>query len=170
MEPGVRTNDPKTNGCPADRDRDGVPDAQDACPDEPGQRDADPKKNGCPQAFVQGGQIRIRDPFKFRFNSSELDPAGDPILEAVLAVLKEHVELVHVRIEGHTDNVGGAGFNMKLSQGRAASVRGWLVKHGIDASRLTSTGFGQTRPVDTNETEDGRRNNRRVEFHIDSGN
>jgi outer membrane protein OmpA-like peptidoglycan-associated protein len=73
-----------------------------------------------------------------------------------------------VRIEGHTDNVGGAAFNMKLSEGRAASVRAWLVKHGIAASRLTSTGFGQTRPVDTNETDEGRRNNRRVEFHIDS--
>jgi outer membrane protein OmpA-like peptidoglycan-associated protein len=168
MEPGVRTNDPKTNGCPPDRDRDGIVDAQDACPDEAGPRDADPKKNGCPQAFVQGGQIRIRDPFKFRFNSSELDPAGDPILEAVLAVLKEHAEFGHVRIEGHTDNVGGAAFNMKLSEGRAASVRAWLVKHGIAASRLTSTGFGQTRPVDTNETDEGRRNNRRVEFHIDS--
>jgi outer membrane protein OmpA-like peptidoglycan-associated protein len=169
MVPGVRTNDPRTNGCPPDRDRDGIVDAEDACPDEPGPRDADPKKNGCPQAFVQGGQIRIRDPFKFRFNKTELDPAGDPILEAVLQVLEAHPEIAHVRIEGHTDDVGGPEFNQRLSEGRAAAVRAWLVAHGIDGARLTSVGYGQTRPIDTNDTEDGRRNNRRVEFHIETG-
>jgi outer membrane protein OmpA-like peptidoglycan-associated protein len=127
----VRTTDPKTNGCPADRDADGIPDTSDACPDQAGPRDADPKKNGCPQAFVQGTQIKIRDPFKFRFKSTDLDPAGDPILEAVLAFLKEHTELKKIRIEGHTDDVGGTAFNQRLSEGRAASVRGWLVAHGI---------------------------------------
>ena len=164
---GVRTNDPKTNGCPPDRDADGILDAEDACPDQPGARDPDPKKNGCPQAFVQGGQIHIRDPFKFRFNKTELDPAGDPILEAVLQVLKDRSEIRHVRIEGHTDNIGGTDFNQRLSEGRAASVRQWLVAHGIDAARLKSVGLGQSRPVDTNDTEEGRRNNRRVEFHIE---
>ena len=169
MAPGVKTNDPRTNGCPPDRDADGIIDAEDACPDRPGARDPDPKKNGCPTAFVQGSQIKIRDPFKFRFNSTELDPAGDPILEAVLAFLKEHPELKKIRIEGHTDDVGGVAFNARLSEGRAASVRTWLVKHGIDAARLTSAGLGQTHPVDTNGTEEGRRNNRRVEFHIEEG-
>jgi outer membrane protein OmpA-like peptidoglycan-associated protein len=164
---GVRTGDPKTNGCPSDRDSDGIADTEDACPDQAGARDPDPKKNGCPQAFVQAGQIKIRDPFKFRFNSVELDPAGDPILEAVLAFLKEHTELKKIRIEGHTDDRGGVAFNQKLSEGRAASVRAWLVAHGIDAARLTSAGFGQSRPVDTNATDEGRRNNRRVEFHIE---
>jgi outer membrane protein OmpA-like peptidoglycan-associated protein len=165
--PGVKTGDPKTNGCPPDRDADGIPDAEDACPDQPGARDPDPRKNGCPPAFLQGTQIKIRDPFKFRFNKTELDPAGDPILEAVLAFLKEHTELKKIRIEGHTDNVGGEEFNRKLSEGRAASVRKWLVAHGIDASRLTSQGLGQSHPVDTNATEEGRRNNRRVEFHTE---
>jgi outer membrane protein OmpA-like peptidoglycan-associated protein len=167
MVPGVKTGDPKTNGCPADRDADGVLDTEDACPEQPGPRDPDPKKNGCPAAFLEGTQIKIRDPFKFRFNSIELDPAGDPILEAVLAFLKAHPELKRVRVEGHTDDVGGVEFNRKLSDGRAASVRKWLVTHGIDGSRLTSHGFGQERPVDSNATEEGRRNNRRVEFHTD---
>jgi OmpA-OmpF porin, OOP family len=167
MVPGVKTGDPKTNGCPPDRDADGITDAEDACPDLAGPRDSDPKKNGCPPAFLQGTQIKIRDPFKFRFNSVELDPAGDPILEAVLAFLKEHPELKKIRIEGHTDNVGGVAFNQRLSEGRAASVRAWLVGHGIDAIRLTSRGFGQMQPVDTNATDEGRRNNRRVEFHLE---
>jgi OOP family OmpA-OmpF porin len=165
--PGVKTGDPKTNGCPSDRDADGIPDTEDACPDQAGPRDPDPKKNGCPPAFVQGTEIKIRDPFKFRYNSIELDPAGDPILDAVLAFLKAHPELQRVRIEGHTDNVGGVEFNVNLSDGRAASVRKWLVAHGIEASRLTSHGYGQARPVDSNDTEQGRRNNRRVEFHIE---
>jgi OmpA-OmpF porin, OOP family len=165
--PGIRTNDPKTNGCPADRDRDGIPDAEDACPDDPGPRDPDPKRNGCPTAFVSNGQIHVRDPFKFRFGKAELDPAGDPILEAVQKVLSDHPEFTKVRIEGYTDNVGSAASNKKLSEGRAASVRAWLVAHGIAGSRLTSSGFGQDHPVDTNATDEGRRNNRRVEFHIE---
>jgi outer membrane protein OmpA-like peptidoglycan-associated protein len=167
MVAGVRTDDPKTNGCPADRDHDGILDSEDACPDVAGARDPDLKKNGCPPAFLQGGQIKIRDPFKFRFDKTELDPAGDPILEAVLQFLKDHPELKHIRIEGHTDNVGSAASNQKLSEGRAASVRKWLVAHGIDAARLKSVGYGQTKPVDDNGTDEGRRNNRRVEFHIE---
>jgi outer membrane protein OmpA-like peptidoglycan-associated protein len=71
-----------------------------------------------------------------------------------------------VSIEGHTDNRGTAAYNMGLSARRAASVVEWLVQHGVDASRLTSIGYGLTRPLDSNETDMGRRNNRRVEFHI----
>jgi outer membrane protein OmpA-like peptidoglycan-associated protein len=74
-----------------------------------------------------------------------------------------------VRIEGHTDNRGGAAMNLALSGRRAASVVNWLVRRGIDKSRLSSKGFGLTRPIDSNTTEEGRQNNRRVEFHIDSG-
>jgi outer membrane protein OmpA-like peptidoglycan-associated protein len=71
-----------------------------------------------------------------------------------------------VRIEGHTDNVAWWQLNLALSKHRAESVVTWLVQHGIDASRLTSAGFGDQRPIDTNKTYEGRRNNRRVEFHI----
>jgi outer membrane protein OmpA-like peptidoglycan-associated protein len=74
-----------------------------------------------------------------------------------------------VRVEGHTDNRGGAAMNMGLSTRRAASVATWLIKHGVDKSRLTSKGFGLTKPIDTNATEEGRQNNRRVEFHIEGG-
>jgi OOP family OmpA-OmpF porin len=165
--PGIRTNNPKTNGCPSDRDGDGIYDTEDACPDDPGPRDPDPKRNGCPPAFVSNGQIHVRDPFKFRFAKTELDPAGDPILEAVLKVLTDHPEFKKVHIEGYTDNVGNAAQNLKLSEGRAASVRKWLIAHGIAAARLTSAGYGPASPVDTNATEEGRRNNRRVEFHIE---
>jgi outer membrane protein OmpA-like peptidoglycan-associated protein len=165
---GVRTPDPKTNGCPPDpdRDKDGIPNAVDACPDVAGKADPDPKKNGCPLAFVQGSSIHITDQVKFRTDSAELDPVGEPVLFAVAKILMEHPEITLLRVEGHTDYTGGPGYNQKLSIDRAASVVNWLVGHGIDASRLVSQGYGMTRPLISNADENGRRLNRRVEFHI----
>ncbi len=166
---GVKTADPKTNGCPGDRDKDGIADNVDACPDEPGKADPDPKKNGCPLAFVQARQIVITQQVKFRFDSADLDPAGDPILEAVLALLKDHPELKKVRVEGHTDNKGTVDYNKRLSGARAASVVTWLKKHGVAAARLTSEGVGFARPLVQGDSEDAGRANRRVEFHIVDG-
>jgi outer membrane protein OmpA-like peptidoglycan-associated protein len=168
--PGITSSDPKLNGCPdPDRDKDGVTNDVDACPDEPGMRDPDPKKNGCPKAFVQKGQIRITDQVRFQVGGAAIEKGKDSeeILEAVRKVLGDHPEIKKVRIEGHTDSQGGAVFNKKLSADRAASVVQWLVAHGVEASRLTSEGFGQDSPLDTNATDAGRKNNRRVEFHIE---
>jgi outer membrane protein OmpA-like peptidoglycan-associated protein len=170
--PGVRTDDPKTNGCPPpppDRDKDGILDPEDACPDTPGPRNQDPKKNGCPEARIEAGEIKILQQVKFKTNSAEILPESDSILSAVAKILGDHPEITNVRIEGHTDNRGGAAMNLALSGRRAASVVNWLVRRGIDKSRLSSKGFGLTRPIDSNTTEEGRQNNRRVEFHIDSG-
>ncbi len=169
-KPGIKTSDPKTNGCPdPDRDKDGIENDKDACPDEKGNPDPDPKRNGCPKAFVQAGQIKILDQVKFKTNSAEILPGKDSqeVLEAVQKVLTDHAEIKKVRVEGHTDNRGGAALNRKLSAARAASVVKWLVGKGIDKARLTSAGFGPDKPIDDNKTEEGRRNNRRVEFHIE---
>ena len=165
---GVRTSDPKTNGCPPDpdRDHDGIPNDLDACPDAPGKPNADPKKNGCPLAFVQGSRIRITDQVKFRTDSAELDPIGEPVLVAVAKILTEHPEITLLRVEGHTDFIGGPEHNQKLSIDRASSVVTWLVNHGVDNSRLVSQGFGMTRPLVSNSDEAGRQQNRRVELHI----
>jgi OOP family OmpA-OmpF porin len=169
-EAGIRTNDPKTNGCPdPDRDKDTILNDVDACPDEPGKPNADPKKNGCPQAFVSQGQIKIIDQVKFKTNSAEILPGKDSeeVLQAVLKVLTDHPELTKVRVEGHTDDKGSAALNRKLSKNRAESVVKWLVKKGVAKDRLSSAGFGPDKPIDSNTTEEGRRNNRRVEFHIE---
>ena len=167
--PGVKTEDSKTNGCPPDpdRDKDGIPNEQDACPDAAGPRNKDPKKNGCPAAAVVGKQIVILDQVKFATGSAAILPVSNGILNAVLDVLKQHQEIKHLRVEGHTDNVGAAAMNKSLSSRRAASVATWLIQHGLDPGRLSSEGFGMERPIDSNETAQGRQNNRRVEFHID---
>lgn len=168
-EPGVATGDPKTNGCPAPKDTDGdtILDPVDACPDKAGKPDPDPKKNGCPAARIESGQIRIIDRIEFATNSDKIVGAkSDEVLQAVLKILKEHPEVTKVSVEGHTDNKGNAGYNKGLSQRRAAAVVRWLTKNGIEAKRLTSAGFGQAKPIDTNDSEEGRQNNRRVEFHI----
>ncbi len=168
--PGVKTDDPKTNGCPPDpdRDKDGIPNESDACPDEPGPKNPDPKKNGCPQAYIQAGQIKIRDQVKFATGSAKIVPGKDSqeVLDAVLKILQSHTEIKQLRIEGHTDNVGTPAYNRVLSKHRAESVIKWLVQHGVAVSRLTAEGFGPDRPIDDNTTDSGRRNNRRVEFHI----
>ena len=80
-------------------------------------------------------------------------------------VLKDY-PYIEIRIEGHTDSQGGDDYNLKLSNDRAASVFNYLVNKGIDSSRMKSQGFGEASPLDTNRTEQGRANNRRVEFHI----
>jgi outer membrane protein OmpA-like peptidoglycan-associated protein len=168
-EPGVKTDDPKTNGCPDnDRDKDGVPNAEDACPDEPGPRDSDPKKNGCPKAFIRGGKIEITDQVKFKTASAQILPGkdSDDILQAVFTILSQHPEIKKVRVEGHTDSTGSAATNKKLSKDRAAAVVKWLVARAIEPSRLVSQGFGPERPIGDNKTEEGKRMNRRVEFHI----
>jgi OOP family OmpA-OmpF porin len=166
--PGIKTDDPKTNGCPdPDRDKDGIANEKDACPDVAGPSNPDPTKNGCPQAYIQEGQIKIRDKVKFATASAAIVAGKDSedVLQAVLKILVDHPD-IKVRIEGHTDNVAWPELNRVLSKNRAQSVVYWLVKHGIDPSRLTSAGFGPDRPIDNNATYEGRRNNRRVEFHI----
>ena len=165
--PGVKSDDPAKNGCPADKDGDGIPDTEDACPELPGKNDPDPKKNGCPLVKIEAGQVKILEQIKFKTGSAEILPESQGILDAVASTLKEHPELKKVRVEGHTDNVGGKAFNQTLSTKRAASVMAALVKLGVEKSRLRSVGLGQNVPIDVNTTDEGKANNRRVEFHIE---
>ena len=167
-EPGIKTDDPKTNGCPPpkDRDGDGILDVDDACPDVAGVADPNPKKNGCPKAQVVGTEIKIMERVEFDTNKATIRAESDPVLNAVLSILKKYPGIKKISVEGHTDNRGGAGLNMQLSRRRAAAVVEWLTSRGIDEGRLSSKGWGQAKPIDTNDTAEGRQNNRRVEFHI----
>ena len=91
---------------------------------------------------------------------------SDELLDKVAEVLKEHPELTKIEVQGHTDNKGLAKANEMLSQQRADAVMKALVKRGIDARRLTAKGYGQNVPIATNDTDEGRQKNRRVQFKI----
>ena len=99
----------------------------------------------------------------FAVNSSVIRPESTPTLEEIGTMLQEHEDL-RIRIEGHTDATGDDAFNQTLSEERAGAVRRFLVDtYGIDKSRLESQGFGESSPVDTNDTPEGQQTNRRVE-------
>ena len=119
-------------------------------------------------------QTQIADDLKQKGRTTiygiNFDTASDAIkaeskqtLEQIIAVLKENKDW-KMTVEGHTDNVGGADYNQKLSEKRAAAVKDYLVKAGIDAARLTSAGFGMSKPLATNDSAFGRGQNRRVEL------
>ena len=165
---GVKTDDPKTNGCPPDRDGDGVVDAEDACPEVFGPKSNDAKANGCPLVFIAAGQVKILEQIKFKTNSAEII-GSQTIIDEVAKVLKDHPEVKHVRVQGHTDNTGTAIWNKDLSRKRADAVVAALVKAGVAKARLSSEGFGLEQPIADNSTEEGRTANRRVEFHIEGG-
>jgi outer membrane protein OmpA-like peptidoglycan-associated protein len=156
------------DGCPeTDADGDGIPDVKDACPKEPGQPDPDPTKNGCPKFIkLEPGGVRVLKQVHFETASATILPDSFPMLGEVVALLKATPGIKKMRVEGHTDNHGGADYNLDLSKRRAASVRTWLVQHGIDPNRLVSEGYGLTQPIQTNDTVEGRAANRRVEFKI----
>ena len=164
---GVRTVDPKTNGCPPDTDGDGIRDDKDACPQEKGPADPDPKKNGCPRSVrVSENEIFILEQVQFDTAQATIRKVSDPLLDEVAGVLKEHPEILKIEVQGHTDSKGNRAINTPLSKNRAAAVVRALVKRGIDPKRLSSKGFGPDEPVASNDTEEGRQKNRRVQFKI----
>jgi OOP family OmpA-OmpF porin len=166
--PGIKTEDPKTNGCPdTDRDKDGILNDVDACPDQAGPKSDDPKTTGCPRVFIKNGLIQILEQPKFDFNKAAIKKESDSLLTEVAKVMTEHPEIKKVRVEGHTDNVGSADYNKKLSQQRAEAVVKWLSSHGIAADRLKAVGMGKDRELVPNNSDLNRALNRRVEFHIE---
>ncbi|MGN1071132.1 MAG: OmpA family protein [Bradymonadia bacterium] len=169
-------------GCPnPDSDKDGVCDpwvaernlgsvftqcvGSDKCPFEKGVVE----ENGCPPprkyVVVTDTQIELKEQFFFATNKTKVLAKSEPLLDEIASVLKDN-PTIHISIEGHTDSSGKYKSNIKLSQGRAKSVMQELIKRGIDKNRLTSAGFGPDKPIDTNDTPEGRANNRRVELRI----
>jgi OOP family OmpA-OmpF porin len=117
----------------------------------------------------KGGAIHLPGAIVFDFDKSTLKTGSGS--EAVLEQLKQFLtendkKIATVRVEGHTDNQGAADHNLELSGQRALTIKKWLVDHGIDASRLVAVGFGQTKPVVPNTTEENKAQNRRTEFRI----
>ncbi len=158
------------SGCPKDSDGDGVFDGLDKCPDTP--RGTSVDAVGCPPPpplpkaaplFDEIKKTLVLEGVNFETNSAVLTADSSLILDRVAASLKDWPE-VRVEVGGHTDSTGSDAHNLDLSQRRADSVRTHLAGKGVDIARLTSKGYGESQPVDTNNTKQGRAKNRRVEL------
>jgi OOP family OmpA-OmpF porin len=166
------------NGCPFDSDKDGIPDYLDKCPGTPASVQVD--KDGCPvemqtkreaaaaavaKEMLEKGRAKVN--IEFAFDKAVVKPKYHDEIRKFADVMKDHREL-NVVIEGHTDSIGKEAYNQKLSEKRAASVKDYMIKtFGIEASRLSSKGYGMSKPIDSNKTAKGRQKNRRVEAVVD---
>ncbi len=133
----------------------------------PGKASKIAEKNGCPSliSFQDNGEIQLLEPIQFETAKSTIKPVSYPILDEVVALMKSRKDL-KVGVYGHTDSVGGDAMNLQLSKDRAAACVRYLVEKGIAANRLQSEGFGETKPIATNDTPEGRAKNRRTEFKV----
>ena len=158
---------PELDGCP-DRDGDGIPDNEDRCPDRPGPASSD----GCPPGEeeplveIETERLSLKDAIQFDTGKDTITRASFKVLDEIAGVLGAHPEIGRVRVEGHTDNVGAAAYNKDLSERRARAVAHYLSGKGIGRERLVPEGFGLERPIANNRTALGRAKNRRVEFTI----
>ena len=148
-----------SRGCPRDDDNDGVANYMDECPGTP--RGVSVDNRGCPQA---GETLLVLNDIKFAFDSSTLDASSRARLDQVAQMLEQ--QNVRIDIVGHTDSTGAEAYNQSLSERRAQAVRSYLLSKGIDSARLSSSGRGESSPVASNDTPEGRTTNRRVEFVV----
>jgi len=183
------------NGCPLDTDQDGVADYLDKCPDTPLAAKGTVDENGCPRD-TDGDAVldyldncpriagvasnkgcpeikkEVRQLFQkalqgiqFETAKSTIKPVSFKILDDVAKVLTENPTYL-VEIQGHTDNVGKKDANQILSENRAKAVRDYLINKGVDEKRMTSNGYGDTKPVLPNTNAKNKAKNRRVEFVV----
>jgi OOP family OmpA-OmpF porin len=141
-------------GCELDSDGDGVVDRLDQCPGTPAGAKVDAR--GCELVITLKG-------VNFEFDSDRLTADSTVILDQAVAVLKQRPNAA-IEVQGHTDARGKDAYNLKLSERRARAVQDYLVKAGIPAGQLTATGFGEAQPVASNDTDEGRAENRRVDL------
>jgi outer membrane protein OmpA-like peptidoglycan-associated protein len=153
-----------------DADKDGFADASDSCVTEPetvnGFEDADGCPDVAPRVTFVNGKFDLREQVRFETSKAVILPESQGLLDEVARLLNAHAEVKVVRVEGHTDSRGERAYNVKLSANRARAVVDALVKRGVKAERLKSQGFGPDKPVDTNDTDEGRAKNRRTDFYV----
>ena len=149
-------------GCPPkDSDSDGIPDVDDLCPKTKGVKEL----RGCPPLKPEE-----KEALKRAFDNLLFETASDVILESSFPSLNDLAKIMvnnpatHLRLEGHTDDVGDDNYNLILSRKRAASVEKYLEDKGVDHHRITSEGYGETRPKLPNTSDGNRKINRRVEM------
>lgn len=154
------------NGCPTDRDNDGVLDADDKCPDTPGIASlAGCPKPAAPTAQEQAQLNAYAKTILFDTAKATIKAESARVLSDITAILKKYPS-AKFSIDGHTDSVGSATSNQRLSDSRANEVKNYLIQNGIDEFRLSAVGYGEARPVADNTTKEGRAQNRRVEINL----
>lgn len=144
-------------GCELDTDGDGIPDWKDKCPTEKGTA----ALNGCPE--MAASTITGINNIQFEFNSSVLRTSSYPTLDKVSSMMRANPSSM-LQLDGHASAEGTDAYNMQLSIDRANAVKTYLVNSGVDAKKIATKGYGETRPIASNATEEGRIANRRVEF------
>ncbi len=157
-------------GCP-DTDGDGFPDDKDQCPEEAEIINGNEDDDGCPDegkslVSLDKDHIEIKESVYFETNKAVIKQRSYNLLDQVAHILNAHPEIAKCRVEGHTDSRGGDQYNQDLSERRANAVREFLIEHGVESSRLTSEGYGETKPIASNKTKAGRQKNRRVDFYV----
>jgi outer membrane protein OmpA-like peptidoglycan-associated protein len=125
-----------------------------------------PAKKEPPRVEVTDKKIEIHEKIQFDYNTATIKPASFSLMDEITDVIKKHPEIQKTQVEGYASAEGDDFYNQQLSDRRAKSVMKYLVDHGVDASRLVAKGFGEDRPIASNDTEEGREKNRRVEFNI----
>jgi OmpA-OmpF porin, OOP family len=153
------------DGCSdLDNDGDGIEDAKDACPDSTGTA----ATGGCPAReypgiIVTDRELRLASAISFEGSTATIRSVSFSVLDTVAEVLRDRPRMT-LEISSHTDSQGDDANNLLVSQDRAESVRNYLLARGVDPSRLTARGYGETRPIESNSTSQGRAINRRIEF------
>jgi outer membrane protein OmpA-like peptidoglycan-associated protein len=118
------------------------------------------------QVKLRDNHIEIGEKIQFALAKSEILPASFGLLDELAKVIQENPHVQKISIEGHASDEGDDQYNLSLSKARAEAVRVYLVKKGVSAERLSSTGFGESKPLVANDSEEHREKNRRVEFNI----
>lgn len=151
------------DGCPIDTDGDGIADYLDNCPKISGTA----ANNGCPEVKKEVKLLfkKALQGIQFETAKSDIKPFSFPLLNQIANALILNPDYL-IEVQGHTDNVGGDDYNMNLSNERAASVRAYLISKGVSEVTITSKGYGETKPVASNNTKAGKTMNRRVEFVV----
>ncbi len=116
------------------------------------------------QAIKEGQSVVLKNIF-FETNSFELKQESNAELQTLLELMQRNPN-IRIEISGHTDNIGKDDYNLTLSENRAKNVKLWLTNNGIDSQRIVAKGYGKTKPIADNTTEEGRQQNRRTEFKI----
>ena len=158
------------DGCPdLDNDKDRILDVDDHCVNAPETYNAFEDEDGCPDRHgivEKEGELVLLDPINFELDKAVITADSFPVLDAVVASMVNNPVITLIEVGGHTDDRGDDAYNLDLSERRAAAVVTYLTAKGVEASRLESQGYGETRPIVEGHTERAWATNRRVEFLI----